>query len=231
MVHSIDTQSYTRYACRYGEQEMVMKKAVVTLMLLMGISMVLSIPPDVAQVKASSETHTFNFIIPGCFPNHLPDDFNDSLLLAGLPDVPSEVQGVYWHDGDEWLFWAPLAPGCTLSTMAGGHTFDYLVCVTGPCEWEIPLSLLIPTPTPVPTPTPPPTIPMSCMEARNAIQNALSVFNTQYQEWPTADGEPGDIEWTRLIPNFIVGVPSNDSLCDWWVNSDPEGTVCLQNMC
>jgi hypothetical protein len=209
----------------------VMKKAMIALIVLLGIILVVAIPLGVIKVKASSETHTFSFVIPGCFPKHLPDAYNGLVLLAGLPDVPSEVQGVYWYDDDEWLFWAPGAPGCTLSTMGGGRTFDYLVCVTGPCEWEIPLSLLIPTPTPVPTPVPLPTISMSCVEARNAIQDALSVHTTQYQEWPTADGDPGDIEWTKLTPDFMAGVPSNDSLCDWWVNSDPEGTVCLQNMC
>jgi hypothetical protein len=52
------------------------------------------------------------------------------------------VQGVYWWNDDKWLFWAPGAPGCTLSILGGGHTFDYLVCVTGPSVWEIPLTSL-----------------------------------------------------------------------------------------
>ena len=81
------------------------------------------------------------------------------------------------------------------------------------------------------TPTPLPTVTTSCSEARDAIQGALTVYNTQYQEWPTVDGQPGDIEWTKLVPDFMAGVPSNDSLCDWWVDSSPQGTVCLQNMC
>ena len=174
---------------------------------------------------------TWSFGYGGCFPKHLPDDFNGSVILAGLPDVPSAVQGVYWYDGDEWLFWAPGAPGCTLSTLGGGHTYDYLICVTLSCEWEIPLSVSIPTPTPVPTPTPLPTISMSCVEARNAIQDALDGYNAQYQKWPTVGGEPGDIEWIKLVPEFMTGIPANDSDCVWWVNSDPEGDVCVRHQC
>jgi hypothetical protein len=69
------------------------------------------------------------------------------------------------------------------------------------------------------------------VEARDTIQNALNGYDIQYQEWPTANGQPGDIEWVKLVPEFMTGIPSNDSLCDWWVNSNPEGEVCLQNMC
>ena len=61
------------------------------------------------------------------------------LAELNLADVPDEVQGVYWWDGDEWLFWAPGVPGTTLATLGGGHTFDYMVAVTAACEWTIPL--------------------------------------------------------------------------------------------
>jgi hypothetical protein len=142
MAHnSIDRQNYTRYACRYREQEMVMKKAMIALMLLVGITMIFAIPPGVVKVKASSETHTFNFVVPCCFPKHLPDDFTGSVIVAGLPNVPSEVQGVYWYDCDSmgWKFWAPGAPGCTLANLGGGHTYDYQVAVTDDCDWSVPL--------------------------------------------------------------------------------------------
>jgi hypothetical protein len=72
---------------------------------------------------------------------------------------------------------------------------------------------------------------MSCTEARDTIQDALDAYNTEYGNWPTADGQPGDIEWTKLVPDFMAGVPSNDIECDWWVNSNPEGDVCLQFFC
>jgi len=39
----------------------------------------------------------------------------------------------------------------------GGQTYDYMVAVTGACNWEVPLSSGIPTPTITPTPTPTPT--------------------------------------------------------------------------
>jgi peptidylprolyl isomerase len=76
-----------------------------------------------------------------------------------------------------------------------------------------------------------PTITMSCEQARDAIQEALTHYHDEYGKWPTADGQPGDIVWTKLVPNFMEGTPSNDSDCNWWVNSDPEGEVCLQNTC
>jgi hypothetical protein len=84
---------------------------------------------------------------------------------------------------------------------------------------------------PAPTPTPLPTVSMSCTQARDAIQVALNAYHTEKGKWPTADGQPGDIEWTKLFPDYMAGIPSNDSKCEWWVNSDPEGEVCLQHIC
>ena len=87
----------------------------------------------------------------------------------------------------------------------------------------------MPMPTAAPTPTF--TIYMSCEEARDAIQEAINSYHEEYGKWPTIDGQPGDIEWSELNPSFMPRIPSNDSDCDWWVNSDPEGEVCLQNEC
>ena len=84
---------------------------------------------------------------------------------------------------------------------------------------------------PTPTPTPLPTVVMSCVEARDTIQDALIDYNDEHGDWPTADGQPGDIEWSKLVPVFMAAIPANDSKCEWWVNSDPEGEVCLQNQC
>ena len=88
-----------------------------------------------------------------------------------------------------------------------------------------------PTPTATATPTPLPTVVMSCDQARDAIQIALDAYNAVHGDWPTIDGQPGDIEWIKLVPEFMKGIPSNDSKCEWWVNSDPKGDVCLQNIC
>ena len=87
-----------------------------------------------------------------------------------------------------------------------------------------------PTPTPIATATLP-TVVMSCEEARDAIQAALIDCYDEHGEWPTANGQPGDIEWTKLVPEFMAGIPHADSLCDWWVSDDPEGEVCLQHAC
>lgn len=88
-----------------------------------------------------------------------------------------------------------------------------------------------PTPTPTATPTPLPTVTMSCEQARDAIQVALDDYYAEHGQWPTADGQPGDIQWAKLVPDFITGVPSNDSTCDWQVNSEPEGEVCIGHWC
>jgi hypothetical protein len=90
-----------------------------------------------------------------------------------------------------------------------------------------------PTATPIATetPTPLPTVVMSCDQARDAIQIALDAYNAVHGDWPTIDGQPGDIEWSKLALDFIDGIPSNDNKCEWWVNSNPEGDVCLQNVC
>jgi len=82
---------------------------------------------------------TWSFDGPGCFPKHLPDTFFDSVQLGSLTGVPSAVQGVYYNNAGTWEFWAPGAPGTTLDTLVGGVYADYMVCVTGATDWEIPL--------------------------------------------------------------------------------------------
>ncbi|MGB2800574.1 MAG: hypothetical protein WBC82_12115 [Dehalococcoidia bacterium] len=104
--------------------------------------------------------------------------------------------------------------------------------VTGGFEpGSTPTSTAEPTPTPAATPTSLPIVVMSCDQAKNAIQEALDAYNAEQGEWPTADGQPGDIEWTELVPDFMEAVPANDSKCHWQVNSDPEGEVCVQHTC
>ena len=83
--------------------------------------------------------HTWTFDTAGFFPKHLTDSYYGQVVLDDLVDVPDEVQGVYYSDLGTWKFWAPGAPGCTLATLGGGHTYDYLVAVTGLCEWDVPL--------------------------------------------------------------------------------------------
>lgn len=72
---------------------------------------------------------------------------------------------------------------------------------------------------------------MSCVQAKDAIQAAIDAYNDANGEWPTANGQSGDIEWTELVPDFMAAAPANDSKCDWQVNSDPEGEVCVQHTC
>ena len=79
------------------------------------------------------------------------------------------------------------------------------------------------SPRPEATPTPTPT---QCEADKAAVQTAISTFYMGCWQWPTADGEPGDIEWTKLVPDLLASIPITDSKCDWSVNSDPEGTAC-----
>lgn len=87
------------------------------------------------------------------------------------------------------------------------------------------------TPTPGGTPQPVPTVTMTCEQARDAIQQALDAYHGKYGDWPTADGAPGDIVWPKLVPEFMEYGASNDSKCDWQVNSNPLGQVCVQDRC
>ena len=76
------------------------------------------------------------------------------------------------------------------------------------------------TPTPTPTPTP-------CEADRSAVQAALYAYHMQNEEWPTETGESGDIVWEKLVPSFLPTIPTTDDNCDWSVDSDPEGGVCV----
>ncbi|MDR9459680.1 MAG: hypothetical protein RI591_05985, partial [Dehalococcoidia bacterium] len=100
-------------------------------------------------------THTWPFCTAGFFPAHMPDSYSGEVVLADLnpTTIPPEVQGVYWYDcsTSDWKFWAPGVPGTTLTNLGGGHTYDYMVTVTGSCDWEIPIDYEIPTPMPPPS--------------------------------------------------------------------------------
>ena len=95
---------------------------------------------DLEAVSGSVST-AWTFYVAGFLPKHLPDSYYGQVVLDNLVDVPAEIQGVYWFDdaAGVWKFWAPGAPGCTLFTLGGGHTYDYMLAVSGPCEWDIPL--------------------------------------------------------------------------------------------
>ena len=89
-----------------------------------------------------------------------------------------------------------------------------------------------PGPTPTPTSMPTASItPTACELARDSIQAALDAYHAEYGEWPTADGQPGDIDWEKLVPTFMDITPSHDARGDGQVNSDPEGEVCVPKRC
>lgn len=93
-------------------------------------------------------------------------------------------------------------------------------------------SSVVATPTPTGTPEPtPPLAYLDCTTARDTTQAAIDDYHAAYGEWPTADGEPGDIDWWKLYPEFMEAMPSNDHKCDWWVDDDPLGTVCVLHRC
>lgn len=98
-----------------------------------------TVPPTLLP---PSEFHTWTSCSAGFFPKHLPDVYIGKVVLVdlNLATIPDEVQGVWWYDGaaGEYKFWVP-GVGGDLTTLGGGHTYDYNVLVIGACEWEIPL--------------------------------------------------------------------------------------------
>jgi hypothetical protein len=89
------------------------------------------------------------------------------------------------------------------------------------------LTTITPTSTPTSTPIPTPTATPSKYDRDiNAIEAAIAQYHASLGQWPTADGQPGDIDWDKLVPTYLDTIPSTDSRCDWYVSSDPPGTVC-----
>jgi hypothetical protein len=102
-----------------------------------------TITPSPTPTLPPSGAHTWSFCTAGFFPQHMPDTYTGEVVLDDLNPsaIPPEVQGVYWYDCSisDWKFWAPGVPGTTLTTLGSGYTYDYMVSVTGDCDWEIPL--------------------------------------------------------------------------------------------
>jgi len=96
---------------------------------------------DGGPTPASWGTHTWTFYAAGFFPKHLPNSYTGDVVTADLDpaNVPDEVQGIWWYDSAslEYRFWVP-GVGGDLTTMTG-QFYNYMVLVTGACEWEIPL--------------------------------------------------------------------------------------------
>jgi hypothetical protein len=90
----------------------------------------------------------------------------------------------------------------------------------------LPICALACTGVPEVTPTPTPTL-TQCEADRDAVQAAIYAYNQENGEWPTETGVPGDIAWEKLVPSFLQSIPTTDNTCDWSVNSDPEGGVCV----
>lgn len=81
-------------------------------------------------------------------------------------------------------------------------------------------------------PTAVPTLgPSGCAPDRDATGAAIAAYHAKYGDWPTASGEPGDMDWDKLVPEFLPHKPDTNSKCQWGVNGDPEGQVCLQHRC
>jgi hypothetical protein len=83
-------------------------------------------------------TWTFNF--DGFVPRCLDADYKGKTFLANLDpaSIPASVQGVYYEDG---TFWAPGAPGTTLTYLGGDQDpMCYSIAVIPtPASWTIPL--------------------------------------------------------------------------------------------
>jgi hypothetical protein len=75
--------------------------------------------------------------------------------------------------------------------------------------------------------------PEGCEPDRDAIQAAINAYHADNGNWPTTTtfGEPGNIKWSVLVPDYLPYIPHTDARCDWQVNTDPEGEVCLWELC
>jgi len=83
-----------------------------------------------------------------------------------------------------------------------------------------------------PTPTPTATAPVSnCEKDKSDIQAALNAYHEDNADWPTANGQAGDIVWDKLVPEYMSTMPVIDGDCDWQVSSNPEGNVCVAHTC
>jgi prepilin-type N-terminal cleavage/methylation domain-containing protein len=72
----------------------------------------------------------------------------------------------------------------------------------------------------------------ACEAEQQSLQT--SVYTYYYEndgDWPTADGNPGAISYTLLIGGYIDATPQYDDGgaddCDWVVDEDVEGQVCV----
>ena len=84
------------------------------------------------------------------------------------------------------------------------------------------------TQTPAPTPTATETEELNwCEQSRNDMQLAVDAYYADHGRWPTGDGQPGDIDWDCLVPDYIDSIPYTDSNCDWGVSDDPLGNMCV----
>ena len=70
-----------------------------------------------------------------------------------------------------------------------------------------------------------------CEMDRDTVQEALNSYNEANGDWPTADGLPGDIVWSELVPQYMSEMPVIDGDCDWQVSGNPEGSVCVAHTC
>jgi len=98
--------------------------------------------PTYITVAGGVASHTWTFYAAGFFSAHLTDTYMGSVVLGDLVlgDIPAQVQGVWYYDPAilDYTFWVP-GVGGTLTTLGGGHTYDYQVLVNGACTWTIPL--------------------------------------------------------------------------------------------
>ncbi len=103
-----------------------------------------------------------------------------------------------------------------------------------------------PTQTPTVLPTPPvtetpsisePTEPTPtrkksrCETDMEVIQAAIDVYSSEYDQWPTINGQPGDVDWDKMIPDYMDEKPYDNDKCKWGVNSDPVGIACIGHYC
>ena len=61
-----------------------------------------------------------------------------------------------------------------------------------------------------------------CQADKRALQGAvLAYYADNDGSWPSSDGNaPGDIDWTKLTPGYVIEKPASDDDCDWQFDAD-----------
>lgn len=63
----------------------------------------------------------------------------------------------------------------------------------------------------------------ACRVEKRSIEAAVFSYYNQNAEWPTDEGGAGDIDFTKLVGDYLDDTPASDESCLWQI--DDNGAV------